>query len=946
MTGSVVARIKRVTHRYGAAFALSDLALDIPAQCMAGLIGPDGVGKSTLLALIAGVRKIQFGEVTVLDGNMADERHRRASYGRIAYMPQGLGRNLYPTLGVSDNIDFFGRLFGQGEAERRARIDELLKATGLDPFPDRPCGKLSGGMKQKVSLCCSLMHDPDLLILDEPTTGVDPLSRRQFWELIDSIRARRPHMSVIVATAYMDEASRFDWLAAMDDGKVIARGAPKEILERAKKSTLDDAFIALLPPEKRGQHQEVIVRPRAESDDKTPAIEAEGLTRRFGDFVAVDHVSFRIGRGEIFGFLGSNGCGKTTTMKMMTGLLPVTEGSAKLFGKPMGADDMEARENVGYMSQAFSLYSELTVRQNLELHAQLYHLPAHDIEGRINELLERYDLKDVAGAKPESLPLGVKQRLQLAVAVLHRPPLLILDEPTSGVDPVARDQFWRTLIGLSRDDGVTIFLSTHFMNEAARCDRISLMHQGRVLAVGAPNELVKERGSATLEDAFISYLEEAAKSEEKKKAEPTPAAAPGVGEEGKKAEPAPQPAAAAGVTATEAVQSRASRRFDPGRLWAYARLETMQLLRDPIRMTFAFIGPVILMFAMGYGITFDVENLKFAAFDQDQTPESRRLLEGFSGSHYFTERPPITSAAELEQRMRSGELAVAIEIPAGFGRDLANLHSPEVAFWVDGAMPFRGETTRGYVTGIILRYAEDLAVERFGGPNLVSKPQPRLSNVYVGPVNIENRFRYNQAFKSVFAMVPSCIVIMLVLIPAAMATIAVVREKETGSIANFRSTPISKSEFLVGKQLPYVVVGMLTFMLLLLMAYFVFHVPVKGSFGALALGTLLYVFSTSGFGQLISTLTRTQVAAVFATVVLATIPVINFSGLLVPVSSLTGQGRLIGLLFPAAWYQPISVGTFTKGLGFSDLWFNALIIAVFAVIFFIAAHILLRKQES
>jgi ribosome-dependent ATPase len=497
MSNAVVARIERVTHRYGKRFALNDLTLDIPAHCMVGLLGPDGVGKSTLLALLSGVRKIQTGKVTVLDGNMADEHHRRASYGRIAYMPQGLGRNLYPTLSVSDNIDFFGRLFGQGAAERRARIDELLKATGLDPFPDRPCGKLSGGMKQKVSLCCSLMHDPDLLVLDEPTTGVDPLSRRQFWELIDSIRARRPMMSVLVATAYMDEASRFDWLAAMDDGKIIAHGKLKEILTRANKPTLDDAFIALLPPEKRAQHQEVVVRPRVASDDKTPAIEADGLTRRFGDFVAVDHVSFRIGRGEIFGFLGSNGCGKTTTMKMMTGLLPVTEGSAKLFGKPMGADDMAARQNVGYMSQAFSLYSELTARQNLELHAHLYHLPANEIEGRIKELLERYDLKDVADAKPESLPLGVKQRLQLAVAVLHRPPILILDEPTSGVDPVARDAFWRTLIDLSRNDGVTIFLSTHFMNEAERCDRISLMHQGRVLAVGSPKELVKKRGSAT-----------------------------------------------------------------------------------------------------------------------------------------------------------------------------------------------------------------------------------------------------------------------------------------------------------------------------------------------------------------------------------------------------------------------------------------------------------------
>ncbi len=928
MTDTVVANIQQITHRYGKTLALNDLSLDIPARCMAGLIGPDGVGKSTLLALISGVRKIQTGKVTVLDGNMADEHHLRSSYGRIAYMPQGLGRNLYPTLSVFDNIDFFGRLFGQGGAERRTRIDELLKATGLDPFGDRPCGKLSGGMKQKVSLCCSLMHDPDLLVLDEPTTGVDPLSRRQFWELIDSIRVRRPQMSVIVATAYMDEASRFDWLAAMDDGKVIAHGAPKEILQKANKTSLDDAFIALLPPEKRGQHQEVIVPPRAESDDKTAAIETDGLTRRFGDFVAVDHVSIRIGRGEIFGFLGSNGCGKTTTMKMMTGLLPVTEGSAKLFGKPMAADDMESRQNVGYMSQAFSLYSELTVRQNLELHAHLYHLPTNEIEARLTELLEKYDLKDVADAKPESLPLGVKQRLQLAVAVLHRPPMLILDEPTSGVDPVARDAFWRTLIDLSRNDGVTIFLSTHFMNEADRCDRISLMHQGRVLAVGVPKELVKERGSASLEDAFISYLEEAGGAGKDKKSEPPePATAPA-----ERVEP-PKPTASA-----QAMTSRSSRRFDPGRLWAYARRETMELLRDPFRLAFAFIGPVVMMFAMGYGITFDVENLKYAAFDQDRTPESRRLLESFSGSRYFTERPPIESTAQLERRMQSGELAVAVEIPAGFGRDLANLRSPEVAFWIDGAMPFRGETAKGYVNGLLLRFEQDLITERFG-PNVPS-------NVYLGRVNLENRFRYNQAFKSVFSMVPSVVVIMLILIPAIMATIGVVREVETGSIANFRSTPISKLEFLMGKLFPYVVVGMLTFLLLILMALTVFHVPVKGSFGALAVGALLYVFSTCGFGQLVSTFTKTQVAAVFATTVLSIIPTVNFSGLLVPVSSLTGPGRIIGLMFPAAWFQPISVGTFTKGLTYSDLGFNAFVLALFALGYFTAAHMFLRKQES
>jgi ribosome-dependent ATPase len=916
MRESIIARLENLKHRYGAVIALNDVTVDIPAQQMVGMIGPDGVGKSTLLALVSGVRKIQRGGVLVLDGDMADAGHRRASYGRIAYMPQGLGRNLYPTLSVFENIDFFGRLFGQPAAERRSRINELLKATGLDPFEDRPAGKLSGGMKQKVSLCCALMHDPDLLVLDEPTTGVDPLSRRQFWDLINSIRGRCPYMSVIVATAYMDEAERFDWLAAMDDGKVIAHGTPKEILAKTNETSLEEAFIALLPQEKRAQHRKVVVRPRPASEDEVPAIEAKGLTRRFGGFVAVDHVSFRIARGEIFGFLGSNGCGKTTTMKMMTGLLPATEGSAKLFGKPMSADDMTTRSNVGYMSQAFSLYGELTIQQNLYLHAHLYHLPANEVEARIKELLERYDLKHVADARPEGLAFGIKQRLQLAVAVLHKPAILILDEPTSGVDPVARDAFWRTLIELSRDDGVTIFLSTHFMNEAERCDRISLMHAGKVLAVGAPQELVKERGSDGLEDAFISYLVDAAGPD---RTQPTKPPAPG-----------------AAVDAAD--HSSASKRFDPRRFWAYARRETIELLRDPIRLAFAFVGPLILMMAFGYGISFDVENLKYAAFDQDQTPESRTLLESFSGSRYFAEQPPVSTTAEMDDRFRKGELSLVVEIPSGFGRDLLGLHPPSVAVWIDGAMPFRGETARGYVTGLALLYAKDRAVERLG-PNAVS-------TAYLGSLNVENRFRYNQSFKSVNAMVPSVIVLMLILVPAIMSAIAVVRERETGSIANFRSTPISKFEFLFGKQVPYVAVGMVSFTLLLLMAIFEFSVPVKGSFGTLALGTVLYVFSTTGFGQLVSTFTRTQVAAVFATSILAVIPAVNFSGLLVPVSSLSGGARFLGLTFPAAWYQPISVGAFTKALGLSDLWFNLIILAAFVFFYLIAAQIMLQKQEA
>src|SRR6516162_5910553 len=378
-----VASIRDVTHHYGKVLALDRISLDIPSGIMVGVIGPDGIGKSTLLALLARSKKVQEGRVDALDGDMRQVRHRRAVCPRIAYMPQGLGKNLYLELSVYDNVDFMAQLFGLLPSERPSRVKELLDATGLGPFPDRPAGKLSGGMKQKVGLCGALVHEPDLLILDEPTTGVDPLSRRQFWTLIDNIRKQRPGMSVVVSTAYMEEAQQWDWIVAMDAGKVLATGTPAELMERTGSTDLDHCFISLLPEEKRKGHVELVIPPRPKSDKPEIAIEAHGLTMRFGNFTAVDHVSMEIECGEIFGFLGSNGCGKSTTMKMLTGLLPPTEGTATLFGSSVEAGSMEVRKNLGYMSQAFSLYNELTVRQNLELHAQLYHLPVDKAQARI-----------------------------------------------------------------------------------------------------------------------------------------------------------------------------------------------------------------------------------------------------------------------------------------------------------------------------------------------------------------------------------------------------------------------------------------------------------------------------------------------------------------------------------------------------------------------------------
>ncbi|PLX61167.1 ribosome-associated ATPase/putative transporter RbbA [Sedimenticola selenatireducens] len=906
---ATVVSISGLTHRYGGNPVLSHIDLSFPAGQMVGLIGPDGVGKSTLLALIAGARTLQEGRLEVLDGEMGNRRFRASASPRIAYMPQGLGKNLYPTLSVYENVDFFGRLFGQDRQERRQRIHDLLQSTGLAPFADRPAAKLSGGMKQKLGLCCALIHDPELLILDEPTTGVDPLSRRQFWELIERIRSRQSSMSVLVATAYMEEAENFDWLVAMDDGQVLGSGTPSELKQATGQETLNEVFIALLPEQKRQQHQRLVVPPRQPVKGE-PAISASGLTKRFGDFTAVDHVSLEIERGEIFGFLGSNGCGKTTTMKMLTGLLPPTEGEGKLFGRQVDAHDMATRNRVGYMSQAFSLYSELTVQQNLELHARLFHLPEGGIKSRIDELTQRFKLENYRHNLPGDLPLGIRQRLSLAVAVVHRPEMLILDEPTSGVDPVARDGFWQLLVQLSREEAVTIFISTHFMDEATRCDRISLMHAGRVLASDTPAGLCRARGVDSLEQAFIGYLEEATASSSANTRQ-----------------------APVSATNTDRRPLQPPSRFSLQRLFAYAHRETLELLRDPIRLTFALLGSVILMFILGYGITLDVEDLRFASLDLDQTPQSRDYIEHIAGSRYFIRQPDITDTAALERRMANGELSLAIEIPPGFGRQLKRNRNPDIAVWIDGAMPFRAETIYGYIQGSHLAYLTDLSLRTYGiTPSLL-------------PADIESRYRYNQDFKSLDAMVPAVIPLLLVFIPAILMALGVVREKELGSITNLYVTPVTRLEFLIGKQLPYILVSMISFIGLVGLAVFVLGVPLKGSLAALSLAALLYVTATTGLGLLMSAFTQTQIAALAGTSVLTLMIAINFCGLIHPVSSMEGAGAIIGQLFPTTYFLEASRGAFTKALGFSSLSQHLLPLAAFIPVLTIASVLSLRKQD-
>ena len=607
---------------------------------------------------------------------------------------------------------------------------------------------------------------------------------------------------------------------------------------------------------------------------------------------------------------------------MLTGLLEATEGSAKLLGQDIDANDIDTRMRVGYMSQAFSLYEELSVRENLLLHARLYKLKGAAIDRAVEQSLKDYDLVDEAESKPAELSLGIRQRLQLAAACLHHPEVLILDEPTSGVDPVARDMFWRRLLKLSREDKITIFVSTHFMNEAQRCDRISFMHQGRVLGVGTPEELQERMQSPSLEEAFIAYLEEAEADEATKAVQAST-------EKG---------SAAFGSVKTQAV-GESNHKPPSGLLyalimiWTFAIREGKELLRDRIRLFFAIFGPIFLMTSASLGVSFDVKDIRFAVLDRDKTIESRSLQEYFSGSRYFKFVQDIHETGQIDEILRSSTARVVIDIPPDFGLKVARGERPDVNFIIDGTVPFLSANIDGYVQGVVMQYSQE-KIAQTGFPVDLTPPVTTVS-----------RYVYNQDFKSIYAITPGMIMLALMMIPAMMTALGVVREREIGSITNLYTSPATVTQFLVGKQLPYIALAMLSYLAMVWIAIVLLAVPLKGSFLAMSFGALGLVACSTAFGLLVSCFVRSQVAAIFATAILTMIPSLNYSGLLFPISSLMGFDAIIAWAFPSSWYQLISIGAFTKGLGWADFaqYFAVLFFICFVIVF--VARFFLKKQE-
>lgn len=552
-----VVRVDGFRKSYRSRLAVDGVDLRVRRGEIFGLIGPDGAGKSSLMKAIAGVLAFDGGTVDVfgvrLDSAAAAERIK----GRIGFMPQGLGLNLYPELSIEENIDFFARLRLAPEAGLTERKARLLSITRLDAFRDRPVKQLSGGMKQKLGLICTLIHDPELLILDEATTGVDPVSRRDFWAILSELVANRG-ITALVSTAYMEEATRFHRIALLNSGQVLATGTPDEIrgqapgvqvlvkaepslaafaslreafaqvepvgprycvyvddaapedaLQRveaalreqvvasieAGEPDLEDAFVALL--RRRGLVRREQLAGAKSTEAAAPArgaaaaIEAVGLSKDFGAFRAVDSADLSVEPGEIFGLLGANGSGKTTVIKMLTGLLRPSSGVGRVAGADVRTGGAAVKQSIGYVSQAFSLYLDLSVWENILLFSGIYGLTSAEARRRSAWVLEMSGLAGREADPPASLPMGLRQRLALGCALVHRPRVLFLDEPTSGVDPIGRRQFWDILFRLAREDGVAILITTHYMSEAEHCDRLALMYAGRIVDNNTP-EMLKD----------------------------------------------------------------------------------------------------------------------------------------------------------------------------------------------------------------------------------------------------------------------------------------------------------------------------------------------------------------------------------------------------------------------------------------------------------------------
>ena len=963
-----------VVKAFGDQRALRGIDAQIRPGRLTGLVGPDGAGKTTLMRIMAGLMAPTEGRVTLCGLDVA--REGEAVHAITGYMPQRFG--LYEDLTVLQNMSLYAELRGMNRRQHSDTFERLLDFTRLQAFTGRLAGKLSGGMKQKLGLACALMATPRVLLLDEPGVGVDPVSRQDLWRMVKALTD--DGMAVVWSTAYLDEAERCEHVLLLNEGKlefdgppaaltgrlhdrsfridevgderravlaraldlesvcdgviqgaavrvVLRENADREPLEQlaaevggsldALPPRFEDAFVDLLGGGPGGT-SELAERMQAVELDSEIAVSCRHLTKRFGDFAATDDVSFEVRRGEIFGLLGPNGAGKSTTFEMLCGLLTPSDGEAHVAGHNLRSATSQAKRQLGYMAQKFSLYGLLSVGQNLEFSAGVYGLEGRIKRERIDEMIEIFQLGPYLKASPDSLPLGFKQRLAMACALMHRPPVLFLDEPTSGVDPITRREFWTHINGLVRR-GVTVMVTTHFMDEAEYCDRVALMYQSRLIALDTPDALKQkavtaERPEPTMEDAFIHLVE----AEDGDNEETATDADPAADQMREHAESKDVPATA---KRDARAQEIAHRRFDLRRLAALVRKESLQLVRDPSSILIAFALPVMLLFLFAYAVSLDIRQVRLGVVLESDGAAAHSLAAAFSGTRYF-EVTPAHDRREVAGQLISGKLAGYVVIPQDFETRAARHGSePLVQIITDGSQPNTASFVANYANGVLGNWLASHAAALPPAPRITLKP----------------RFWFNPEIDTRRALLPGAVAIVMTIIGTLLTALVVAREWERGTMEAIMSTPASVPEILIGKLLPYFLLGLAATIGTALLVILAFGVPIRGSWLALLAMSSAFLVPALGQGLLISSMARNQFIAAQLALLSGFLPAFLLSGFIYEIDSMPLPIRGLTHLVAARYFIDSLRTVFLAG----DVWpmflaNMAAMLAIGSVFFFFA----------
>jgi ABC-2 type transport system ATP-binding protein len=951
--------------------ALDHVDAEIWGGRMTGLVGPDGAGKTTLIRIITGLLIPSEGELKILGFDPVGESEQ--IHRRCGYMPQRFG--LYEDLNVMQNLRLYADLRGVLGDEREQTFARLLEFTDLKRFTGRKAGALSGGMKQKLGLACALLSKPTLLLLDEPSVGVDPISRRDLWKMVQELVSEG--IGVLWSTAYLEEADLCDQVILLNEGKKLFSGAPKQLTKRVESRTFtmtahegrrkilaralqddsvmdgvvqgeairlvfrdrdirfkpesvgagentklrpvpprfEDAFIDVLGGSTKGESPMARVMKPIPGSDR-PAIECRGLTKRFGDFLATDRVTFSVQRGEIFGLLGPNGAGKSTTFKMLCGLLPPSAGAARVAGFDLQEAASQARNRLGYMAQKFSLYGNLTVGQNLEFFSGIYGLSGGPKQEAVVRMVEIFGLQDYLGMSSGQLPLGFKQRLAMACSLMHEPDVLFLDEPTSGVDPIARREFW-THINALVEKGRTVLVTTHFMDEAEYCDRIALIYHGKVIALGTPDELKRsartgECPEPTMEDAFVALIENSG-------------GAPASGSAQLKARIPALSQKAPSVRTSLVSEYQACGR----RLCALIAKEAIQIVNDPSSILTAFVLPILLLFLFGYAVSLDSTKIKLGIAIEDRSPEVESLLAAFRNSKYFILEVSFWRK-ELEQDLVAGKIRGLVVVPIDFSRRRQGNGGSSIQIIADGSEPTTANFVQNYARGVAELWLQQRSLE-------TAAPMPVL-------VNIENRMWFNPSLESKNYIVPGSIAIIITMIGTLLTAMVVAREWERGTMEALMATPVRIQEIILGKLLPYFGLGLGSMFFCTAVAILVFQTPFRGSFWSLFIFTSLYLFTCLGIGLLVSTLAKSQYVAAQFALVLGFLPAVQLSGFIFEISSMPRIIQGLSYLFPARYFVQGLQSIFLAGDVTSILVSNGLALLGFSLLLFLANARITHKR--